>query len=154
MSVFARFELDAETNGGPVVASTQVLELAQALHDDGFTFFVTCVSIHREAVEADEEGQGALPDRTEVCYRLRKLPTATRKTESISFRVIVPTGDSTPSLAGIWVGADWNEREQFDLVGTVFAGHPDLRRIMMPEDWPGHPLRRDYAIETAHFPWR
>ena len=43
---------------------------------------------------------------------------------------------------------------QFDLVGTIFEGHPDLRRIMMPEDWPGHPLRRDYAIDTAHFPWR
>jgi NADH-quinone oxidoreductase subunit C len=54
----------------------------------------------------------------------------------------------------VFVGADWQEREQFDLVGVHFAGHPDLRRLMMPEDWVGHPLRRDYAIDTPHAPWR
>ncbi|MSP92691.1 MAG: NADH-quinone oxidoreductase subunit C, partial [Myxococcales bacterium] len=46
------------------------------------------------------------------------------------------------------------EREQYDLVGVRFGGHPDLRRLMMDEDWPGHPLRKDYAIETSHAPWR
>ena len=51
---------------------------------------------------------------------------------------------SLPSLAGIWANADWNEREIFDLFGVVFHDHPDLRRLMMPEDWEGHPLRKDY----------
>ena len=80
--------------------------------------------------------------------------TCTRGTDTFAFRCFVPTGETCPTLSGVWAGADWQEREQFDLVGTVFENHPDLRRIMMPEDWQGHPLRRDYAIDTAHFPWR
>jgi len=49
-----------------------------------------------------------------------------------------------PSLEPIWKAADWLEREQFDLLGVQFQGHPDLRRIMLPDDWVGHPLRKDY----------
>ncbi|MBI5482242.1 MAG: NADH-quinone oxidoreductase subunit C [Deltaproteobacteria bacterium] len=48
------------------------------------------------------------------------------------------------SLAALWDSADWLEREQYDLMGVVFAGHPDLRRLLLPEDWDGHPLRKDY----------
>lgn len=50
-----------------------------------------------------------------------------------------------PSVADIWPAANWHEREAFDLLGVEFIGHPDFRRIMMPEDWPGHPLRKDYT---------
>ena len=49
-----------------------------------------------------------------------------------------------PSVADLWMSADWNEREQFDLLGVGFTGHPDLRRVMMPDDWVGYPLRKDY----------
>ena len=51
----------------------------------------------------------------------------------------------TPSVSSVWPTADWHEREAFDLLGIVYDGHPDLRRILLPEDWQGYPLRKDYA---------
>ena len=55
--------------------------------------------------------------------------------------------DPVPSVTGIWPGANWLEREVFDLFGVTFAGHPDLRRILLPDDWQGHPERKDYPLE-------
>jgi NADH-quinone oxidoreductase subunit C len=55
-----------------------------------------------------------------------------------------------PSMADIWGIANWHEREAYDLFGIVFEGHPDLRRIMMPDDWQGHPLRKDYQYPTQY----
>lgn len=55
-----------------------------------------------------------------------------------------------PSVASVWRTADWHEREIYDLLGIRFTNHPDLRRIFMPEDWVGHPLRKDYAPQTEY----
>ena len=59
-----------------------------------------------------------------------------------------------PTLTGVWRGADWMERECYDMFGVVFEGHPDLRRILLSADWEGHPLRKDYAVDTPHTPYR
>jgi NADH-quinone oxidoreductase subunit C len=63
-------------------------------------------------------------------------------------KVRVPGGDPhVPTLSGVWPVANWLEREVWDMVGLVFDGHPDLRRLLMPEDWEGHPLRKDYPVQ-------
>jgi NADH:ubiquinone oxidoreductase subunit C len=58
------------------------------------------------------------------------------------------------SLVPIWRGANWMERECYDMFGVRFEGHPDLRRILLPHDWEGHPLLKSYAVDTPHPPYR
>jgi len=58
------------------------------------------------------------------------------------------------SLVPVWRGADWMERECYDMFGIRFEGHPDLRRILLPQDWEGHPLLKSYAVDTPHPPYR
>jgi NADH-quinone oxidoreductase subunit C len=58
------------------------------------------------------------------------------------------------SLAGVYRGADWMERECYDMFGVRFEGHPDLRRLLLPDDWEGHPLLKSYAVDTPHPPYR
>jgi NADH-quinone oxidoreductase subunit C len=66
----------------------------------------------------------------------------------IRLRVVVDEADaSVESVTSVWPGANYYEREVFDLFGIRFEGHPDLRRIMMPDEWKGHPLRKDYPVE-------
>jgi NADH-quinone oxidoreductase subunit C len=82
--------------------------------------------------------------RFEVVYSLLSMA----RKERIRIKVKLSAGDpSVESLTPLWPGADPFEREVFDLFGVRFQGHPYLRRIMMPEDWEGHPLRKDYPVE-------
>jgi NADH-quinone oxidoreductase subunit C len=67
---------------------------------------------------------------------------------------LAPGADRCPTLTGVWRGADWMERECWDMFGVRFEGHPDHRRILLGEDWEGHPLRKDYAVDTPHTPYR
>jgi NADH-quinone oxidoreductase subunit C len=63
-------------------------------------------------------------------------------------KVVVGGGEAVPSVTSVWPGAGWPEREVFDLFGIVFEGHGDLRRLLMPEDWEGYPLRKDYPVQV------
>jgi len=63
-------------------------------------------------------------------------------------------GTVCPSLVPVYRGADWMERECFDMFGIRFDGHPDLRRMLLPDDWEGHPLLKSYAVDTPHPPYR
>jgi NADH:ubiquinone oxidoreductase subunit C len=68
-------------------------------------------------------------------------------------KVRVPGGDPRmPTLSGVWKAMNWGEREVYDLFGIQFDGHPDLRRILMPDDWEGHPARKDYPVQIQMKP--
>jgi len=73
----------------------------------------------------------------------------------LTMRTKLPPDDPRcPSLVPIWRGANWMERECYDMFGIRFDGHPDLRRILLPQDWEGHPLLKAYAVDTAYPPYR
>jgi NADH-quinone oxidoreductase subunit C len=82
--------------------------------------------------------------RFDVNYHLLSIPTR----QAVRVRVRLEGGDpQLESMTAVWPTASWHEREAFDLFGVRFNGHPDLRRILMPDDWEGHPLRKDYPVE-------
>jgi NADH-quinone oxidoreductase subunit C len=79
-----------------------------------------------------------------VVYHLYNIKTHER------LRLKVPVEEKAPqvdTVSGVWATANWHERECWDLMGISFNNHPDLRRILMPEDWQGHPLRKDYPLQ-------
>jgi len=74
---------------------------------------------------------------------------------SVQLRTKLGPGNTTcPSLVPVYLGANWMEREAYDMFGVRFDGHPDLRRILLADDWEGHPLLKSYAVDTPHPPYR
>ena len=69
-----------------------------------------------------------------------------RRATRVRLQVWCAEGESVPSVVSVWPTADWHEREAYDLMGIEFEGHPNLKRILMDDDWQGHPLRKDYPI--------
>lgn len=82
-------------------------------------------------------------ERFDVIYALYSTTLRHR----VRLKVRVAEGEAVPSVTAVWPAANWLEREVFDLFGIRFDGHPDLRRILMPEEWQGHPQRKDYPLE-------
>jgi NADH-quinone oxidoreductase subunit C len=94
--------------------------------------------------------------RYEVVYHLVRLgvpdyprPGPNGPPARVRLKVAVGAAESVPTLTGLFSAADWLEREVWDLFGIVFEGHPDLRRLLMPDDWEGHPLRKDYPVQVS-----
>jgi NADH-quinone oxidoreductase subunit C len=87
-------------------------------------------------------------DRFEVVYNFLSYS----KKQSLVLKVVLDhTSPEVPSLSSIWKVADWLERETYDLVGIKFSGHPNLKRILLPEGWIGHPLKKDYDMSMDQF---
>jgi NADH-quinone oxidoreductase subunit C len=133
------------------VRPDELVPLCQFLRNDERLFFdlLACITAidngpSRSAGAVDSPEKATM----EVIYNLTSIPYG----HDLMLKLTVarqnpadPDGlPNVPSLAGVWRTADWHEREAFDLVGIRFVGHPDLRRILLPTDWPGHPLRTDY----------
>src|SRR6266700_5201554 len=75
------------------------------------------------------------------------------KNERLRLKVHATADERVPSVQGIWSTTNWMEREVYDMFGVIFEGHPDLKRILLPDEWQGHPLRKDYDILTQDTAW-
>ena len=135
------------TNPQPylTVPVEKLVELCQFLRDDDRLFFdlLACITSIDNGPEINT---------MEVMYNLTSIPHK----HNLMLKVVVPRNaggqslPSVPSVSHIWRTADWHEREAYDLMGINFTGHPDLRRILLPTDWNGHPLRRDYQEDEQY----
>ena len=135
---------DRPSRGQAVVhpSRSQWCDVAAAARTDGFDQLIDLTAVDYLTYGADRSlPEGVQPERFEVVAGL--MSHARR--ERLRMRVQVPADDPTLStLFDLWPGAESLEREVFDMFGIVFAGHPDMSRILMPEDWSGYPLRKDY----------
>ncbi len=115
------------------VPRERLLELMLALKKEGMTYLVDLTAV---------DNQGEDP-RFEVVYELCDLSAR----RHLRVKTRVGEGEAVPSVCSVWKGADWHEREAWDMVGVKFSGHPDLRRILMWDGYPHHPLRKDFPLE-------
>lgn len=125
-------------------ARDELVALVKALGDEGFhqCLDVTGADYLRHPGRSTLP-EGVSPERFEVVIHLMSHTERRR----LRIKVQVPADDPTcPSIFDLHPGVEAMERETFDMFGITFDGHPDLTRILMPEDWTGHPLRKDYAI--------
>ncbi len=142
-----------ELHGWPVVDShgqsvvhcdrDGYLELCTALKADGYDMCVDVCGVDYLAHAGRAVPEPVTPERFEVVVNLVSVATH----ERVRVRAQVPADDaSIATLFYLWAGSEAQERETFDMFGIRFDGHPDLTRILMPEDWEGYPLRKDYAV--------
>ncbi|MDE0832921.1 MAG: NADH-quinone oxidoreductase subunit C [Acidimicrobiales bacterium] len=120
------------------------LETVAACRDDGYVMAIDLTAVDYSAHPGRTDlPEGVQPERFEVVASLLSHATGDR----VRLRTQVPESDPVvPSLFDLYPGTEAMEREAWDLLGVSFSGHPDHTRILMPEDWEGHPLRRDVAI--------
>ncbi len=125
-----------------IVSNERLIEVCEFLKsDDGgaYTFLTDETAVDYPKRE----------NRFEINYQLYSFKLNGR----LRLKVMAGEGEKVPSVVGVWPGANWLEREVFDMFGVQFEGHPNLKRILLPEDWVGHPLRKDYDILRQDDAW-
>jgi NADH-quinone oxidoreductase subunit C len=123
-----------------VVDRNIVHDLLQILRDDeGFDYCVDVTAVHYPKNEK----------QFEIVYILYSFP----KNERIRVKTSIAEGEAVPTVTDLWVTSDWLEREVFDMFGITFTGHPNMKRILLPDGWKGYPLRKDYPILLQDKEW-
>jgi len=148
MTELAGLELPMSESRGQTVVHVpreRLADIVMELRDEfGFNMCIDVTAVDYAAYESPRNlPDGVDPERFEIVVALLSMRDRTR----VRLRVQVPESDPVvPTLFEVHPGTEALEREVFDMFGIRFDGHPDLTRILMPEDWIGHPLRKDYAI--------
>ena len=120
------------------IAREHLLAVARVLRDDARLRFEMCSSV--SGVHYPQQTDAEL----HAVYHLLSITNGSKR---IRLEVAAPEADPhLPSVTSVWPGVDWHERETWDMFGLIFDGHPALTRILMPDDWPGHPQRKDYPL--------
>lgn len=123
----------------------RIVEICRFLHDEPDLFFDFLVNL------CGTDYLGRKDNRFEVVYNLYSI----RHRHALRLKAEVPEKDiSIASVVPVWAGANWLERECFDMFGIIFTGHPDLRRVLLPADWEGYPLRKDYPLKGPEKEWQ
>jgi NADH-quinone oxidoreductase subunit C len=139
------------------VDPTQLVEISTFLRDDPRLRFdlLNCISgVDYLETDPKKVAKAGFEPHLEVVYHLSSF---THKHRFV-LKLMLPRWKDgvegqlpeVPTVSGIWATADWHERETFDLCGVLFTGHPDLRRILLAEDWEGYPLRKDYEFPLEY----
>ena len=133
---FAHESLEADHSGVEIikVEADFLLPIATALYAYGFNYLQCQGGI--------DLGPG---EQLVSMYHLIKVSDNADRPEEVRLKVFLPRENPrVPSVYWLWKAADWQERESYDMFGIIYEGHPDLKRLLMPEDWVGWPLRKDY----------
>jgi len=139
------------------VAPDGILEVCQHLRDEpslAFDYLNSVTAVDYLHTDEKKAKKAAWEPHFEVVYHLFSM----QHKHSLVLKVMLPRWKDDqpgvlpelPSVSSVWSTADWHEREVYDLLGVDFTGHPNLRRILCPEDWVGHPLRKDYEMPLEY----
>jgi NADH:ubiquinone oxidoreductase subunit C len=128
--------------------AAELPSVAALFFEHGYNLeMMTCIDeragVGESKKKGDDEGENApaAPGPLRLVYQFSRSDAPERHLVSTH----IASGESAYSIAGVFAGANWHEREVFDMYGVFFAGHPDLRRILMPDDYIGHPLLKDFS---------
>ncbi|BDD07754.1 NADH-quinone oxidoreductase subunit C [Fulvitalea axinellae] len=138
--------LEIRENSDPktlCLPAEKIAEVCEFLRDDEHCYFdmLSCLT---------GLDNGPKEGTLEVVYHLYSIPYEYKLGLSVSISRNEEDGQSVPSVCDIWQTANWHEREAYDLVGIRFSNHPDLHRVLLPADWEGHPLRKDYKQQEKY----
>lgn len=137
------------------IAPSAICDVCRFLKDDARTSFETISNLCGvDYLETNVKKKSPVEPHLEVVYQLYSY----RHRHACALKVRLPRWRADrvgvlpqiPSVASVWAIADWHEREAYDLVGVEFTDHPNLKRILCPEDWEGHPLRKDYEFPVEY----
>ena len=134
-SLDSNIEFSEDTQSFSLKSASNWFTIASQLKEDFNFDYLMCIT----SLDLEDAGLA-------LAYNLNSLSTK----ESIEFKLFFDESEEIPSVESLWKTADWHEREAYDMMGIKFSNHPNLKRILLPHDWDGHPLRKNYKVQDYY----